>query len=92
MQFDPEPHRSTNAEKDGRDQGRHLKTHIYIQQHNRILPQFKSRLKTIGKKEPPRLGGGRRRDGYILRIWMGASAGPFSSKPVATRQPLSVNA
>jgi hypothetical protein len=50
VQLDPEPHRGANAEKDGRDQGRHLKTHIYIQQHNRILPQFKSRLKAIGKK------------------------------------------
>ena len=42
------------------------------------------------KGKPSRLGGGRRRDGYILRIWMGASAGPFSSKPAITRQPLSV--
>jgi hypothetical protein len=47
-----------------------------------------------GKKEslikgkPSRLGGGRHRDGYILRIWMGASAGPFSNRTAIGWQPL----
>ena len=45
----------------------------------------------MGKEKPPRLGGGRRRDGYNLRIWMGASAGPFCSKPVQGVQPLLFN-
>jgi len=40
------------------------------------------------KGKPSRLGGGRRRDGYILRIWMGASAGLFSSSPATGWQPL----
>ena len=48
-------------------------------------------LRRVEKEKPPRLGGGRRRDGYNLRIWMGASAGPFCSKPDQGVQPLLFN-
>ena len=48
-------------------------------------------LRRVEKEKPPRLGGGRRRDGYNLRIWMGASAGRFCNKPGLGVQPLLFN-
>ena len=50
VQFNPEPHRGANAEKDGRDQSYRFKSNIYFQQHDHTLPQFAVPLKSIGQK------------------------------------------
>ena len=89
MQFHPEPYCRAKSKQ---DQGGHFRFCALRKFHDYAILCFaKNESPERGKEKPSRLGGGRRRDGYNLRIWMGASAGRFCNKPGLGVQPLLFN-